>query len=69
MLDDKDPEVDREIAERVITNHRYQNTDGSNLLNFNYLNGDSVIEPELQKDKKANQLVYEKNMTKTTNGK
>ena len=25
MLDEKDPESDRKIAERVITNHRYMN--------------------------------------------
>jgi len=26
MLDEKDPDQDRQIAERVITNHRYLNT-------------------------------------------
>lgn len=31
MLDDKDPQMDRRIAERVITNHRFQG--GSNMLN------------------------------------
>ena len=31
MLDEKDPVLDRKIAERVITNHRFQG--GSNLMN------------------------------------
>ena len=72
MLDEKDPEIDRMIAERVITNHRYQNPDGSvmqQMLNFNYMNGDSVIEPEVKLDKNAKgDQIYEKNLLKQTEG-
>ena len=41
MLDEKDPENDRKIAERVITNHRYMNTENVSAMNFNH---DNVIE-------------------------
>lgn len=44
MLDEKDPEKDRRIAERVITNHRFQG--GSNLANM--FKDDYVIEPTLE---------------------
>jgi DNA replication licensing factor MCM3 len=40
MLDEKEPEADRRIAERVITNHRFQG--GQNLMHF--FNDDTVIE-------------------------
>jgi DNA replication licensing factor MCM3 len=37
MLDEKDAESDRRIAERVINNHRYQASSGNqNLSHFNY---------------------------------
>ena len=44
MLDEKEPEFDRKIAQRVITNHRALNQDGYKL---NYFNDDTVIEPEM----------------------
>lgn len=53
MLDEKDPENDRKIAERVITNHRYQSSNQS-MLQFNFFNDDVVIENELHDDTKAN---------------
>jgi len=34
MLDDKDPENDRKIAERVIINHRYQNPNNEGALDI-----------------------------------
>lgn len=40
MLDNKDPESDRKIAERVITNHRFQG--GSNIMH--QFSDDYVIE-------------------------
>ena len=70
MLDEKDPEIDRQIAERVITNHRYQNNEGDVSALFNYMNKDCVIEADLKLDKNANnkQQVYDKNIVKVTNG-
>ena len=44
MLDEKDPENDRKIAERVIMNHRTQ-TNQSELNQFNYFNDEVIIEP------------------------
>ena len=54
MLDEKDPERDRKIAERVITNHRYQNPNHDAMAHFNFANDDYVIEPDL-KDVSKNQ--------------
>ncbi len=34
MLDEKDPENDRKIAERVIINHRYQNPNNEGALDI-----------------------------------
>ena len=45
MLDEKEPEQDRRIAERVITNHRFMNA--SEAPQINYYNDDTVIEREL----------------------
>lgn len=53
MLDEKDPENDRKIAERVIQNHRYQSSSGGEVPHFNYFNDDVVIEPEINDDKKT----------------
>lgn len=50
MLDEKDPESDRKIAERVITNHRYHNPNDDTMAHFNFANDDYVIEPDM-KDK------------------
>mmetsp|Transcript_9984 Transcript_9984/g.15095 ORF Transcript_9984/g.15095 Transcript_9984/m.15095 type:complete len:551 (+) Transcript_9984:39-1691(+) len=46
MLDEKDPENDRKIAERVITNHRFQSNTGDQQTHFNFQNEDFVIEPD-----------------------
>jgi DNA replicative helicase MCM subunit Mcm2 (Cdc46/Mcm family) len=68
MLDEKDPEHDRKIAERVIMNHRYMSNNNDNQMhNFNYFNDDVVIEPE-HKDDNQNEngkqtQVYEKILT------
>lgn len=43
MLDEKDPDNDRKIAERVIMNHRYQSANNE-MPHFNYFNEDVVIE-------------------------
>jgi DNA replication licensing factor MCM3 len=75
MLDEKDPENDRKIAERVISNHRYQAQGGQQEAQFNFYNQDDVvIEPEIHDDKKTEgkgTTVYEKNalITTTTTGK
>lgn len=72
MLDEKEPQSDRRIAERVIQNHRYQNANGQDVPQFNYFNDDVVIEPEINDDKKTDgkgTAVFEKtlNKGKTTN--
>jgi DNA replicative helicase MCM subunit Mcm2 (Cdc46/Mcm family) len=41
MLDEKDPENDRKIAERVISNHRYLSA-GNHEATFNFFNQDDV---------------------------
>lgn len=68
MLDEKDPEGDRRIAEKVIGNHRFKSGDGAPMFNFNY--DDTVIEPELQADQKQDgkgTSMFEKLM-KTSSG-
>ena len=66
MLDEKDPEADRMIAERVITNHRSQ-VDNSNLPNFNFELHDNVIEPATAAKKEGDQQgIYEKHLLKTS---
>ena len=69
MLDEKDPENDRKIAERVISNHRYQSA-GNQEATFNYFNQDDVvIEPEIGDDKKTDgkgTTVFEKSALITT---
>jgi len=61
MLDEKDPESDRRIAERVIMNHRYQATNNEQPL-FNYFNEDVVIEPDYVEERKdgKNNSIFEK---------
>lgn len=62
MLDNKDPESDRRIAERVITNHRFQG--GSNLIN--QFNDDYVIEPTIDginKQDGKGTTVYDKELS------
>ena len=61
MLDEKDPDVDRRIAERVITNHRYQGH-MSDMPHFNYFNDDVVIENQFEEQKKSSKSggIYEK---------
>lgn len=61
MLDEKDPENDRKIAERVIMNHRYM-SNNNELPHFNYFNDDVVIEPEMIEEKKDGKSanIYEK---------
>jgi len=71
MLDEKDPKNDRKIAERVITNHRFQNPNIDVMAHFNFGNDDYVVEPEMKDDKnegKGTQM-FEKHIKKTTNGK
>ena len=66
MLDEKDPELDRQVAERVITNHRSQLENAAdNLPAFNYQQSDHIIEPKIQKQQERTQI-YEKNLSKTT---
>ena len=50
MLDEKDPEHDRKIAERVISNHSYVNKKGDDGVSFlQHLQDDFIIEAELAK--------------------
>ncbi len=64
MLDEKDPESDRRIAERVILNHRYLSTQQDNVLShFNYLNDDVIVERDMSDNKHQEEkgtAVYEK---------
>ena len=69
MLDEKDPESDRKIAERVITNHRFHNSNYDAMQHFNYSNDDYVIEPEMKDDQKnvgKGTTIFEKHIQKTT---
>ena len=72
MLDEKEADSDRRIAERVIMNHRYQNPNADHMQHFNYSNNDYVIEVDMKNDKSdakgGNGQVYEKNLTKTSKG-
>mmetsp|Transcript_21210 Transcript_21210/g.15220 ORF Transcript_21210/g.15220 Transcript_21210/m.15220 type:complete len:172 (+) Transcript_21210:1210-1725(+) len=43
MLDEKDPSSDRKIAQKVITNHRYQHVHGNQ--EFNYQDNGVILEP------------------------
>lgn len=48
MLDEKDPEKDRLIAERVIQNHRYQDKSAIEQMPlFNYFGDDNIIEADM----------------------
>lgn len=71
MLDEKDPENDRKIAERVIMNHRYQGPQ-SEMQHFNYANDEVIIEPihkeEKDKDGGKAAIVFEK-INQMINGK
>lgn len=51
MLDEKDAELDRKIAERVINNHRYRSAKhDTSLSHFNYNNDDVIVEKDLIND-------------------
>ena len=50
MLDEKDPNLDRKVAERVITNHRYHNPNLDVMKHFNFGDNDYVIEPDMKED-------------------
>jgi len=62
MLDEKDPDQDRQIAERVITNHRYLNAQGG--LQFNHSNDDNIIERDIanDKNKQKSSEIFEKDL-------
>jgi len=63
MLDEKESEQDRRIAQRVITNHRFMNA--SDAPSVNYYNSDVVIERELNIENKQDgkgTTVFEKDL-------
>ena len=63
MLDEKEAEADRRIAERVITNHRFMNA--SEAPSLNYYNEETVIERELNVENKQDgkgTTVFEKDL-------
>lgn len=64
MLDEKEAIQDRKIAERVIANHRYLAPNQENLMNFNYMNDEVVVEKDMSKGKEkednTTSNVYEK---------
>ena len=71
MLDEKEPENDRKIAERVITNHMYQNPNHDGLPQFNFNNDDYVVEAQVTEHKNDSKgtAMFEKNLKKTTGNK
>lgn len=61
MLDEKDPDQDRMIAERVITNHRYLNAQGG--LQYGHYHDDTIIERDISNDKtQKSSEMYEKDL-------
>lgn len=63
MLDEKEAEADRRIAERVITNHRFMNA--SEAPSLNYYNEETVVERELNVENKQDgkgTTVFEKDL-------
>ena len=63
MLDEKEPDADRRIAERVITNHKFMNN--SEAPQMNYYNDDTVIERDLNVENKQDgkgTTVFEKDL-------
>ena len=63
MLDEKEADADRRIAERVITNHKFMNS--SEAPAMNYYNEDTVIERELNVENKQDgkgTTVFEKDL-------
>ena len=67
MLDEKEPEHDRRIAERVITNHRFMNVSGAPAIN--YANDGGVIEAELNGENRQDgkgTTVFEKDLATGT---
>jgi len=63
MLDEKEAEADRRIAERVITNHRFMNA--TDAPSINYFNNEVVIERELNIENKQDgkgTTVFEKDL-------
>jgi DNA replication licensing factor MCM3 len=70
MLDEKDPENDRKIAERVITNHRHHNPNHDHMAHFNFNNDDYVIEPDMKENKTegggVGASIYEKHVQKVS---
>lgn len=56
VLDDKNPELDRKISERVINNHMFT-IDAPNVLNNE---DDQVIEPEIKQNENQKKQMYEK---------
>lgn len=71
MLDEKDPESDRKIAERVITNHRSHDQNFDHMQHFNYNNDDFVIEPDMKAGEKGQgkgNSIYEKHIQKVSAG-
>lgn len=57
ILDDKDPNVNGKIAERVILNHRFKKP--SEKLAVNIDHDDVLVEPELEEDIEEKGKVYE----------
>lgn len=70
ILDEKDADNDRKIAERVIANHRYQAPNNTNDVAsvFHYTHDDVVIENDFDanksKDKTNGNQIYEKQFSK-----
>eukprot|EP01022_Parablepharisma_sp_SALTPOND_P015109 TRINITY_DN2109_c0_g1_i1.p1 TRINITY_DN2109_c0_g1~~TRINITY_DN2109_c0_g1_i1.p1 ORF type:complete len:1160 (-),score=115.81 TRINITY_DN2109_c0_g1_i1:6531-10010(-) len=59
-LDKKEPENDRQIAKRVILNHRYKGDNDMAVAGGYWVAEDNLIEPEAREEDGKETLVYEK---------
>lgn len=64
ILDDKDPNVNGKIAERVIMNHRFKKPGDKNAVLIDH--DDVLVEPELEIEAEEKRKVYETDFNKYT---
>ena len=57
ILDERDADKDRKVAERVCKNHRYANVE---LIHDNNVEDDYVIQPTEQRSSKSEEMIFEK---------
>ena len=67
VLDDKDPEINGKIAERVILNHRFKKEGDKNVGNIDH--NDILVEPEVEESGEERHKVYENDFSTQIMGK